>query len=68
METTGPRNRRITPSDLKRTQKALKKALRKERRRHDKMIELARKNEALHGELQSLQNVRNERNFPFECC
>lgn len=65
MDNNGPRNRRVTISDLKRTQKALNKALRKERRKRDKMIQLARKNDELHGELMRMQN---ERNFPFECC
>lgn len=58
-------NRRVSVADLKRHQKTLKKAIRKETKRRDKLNQLQRENDDL-----SLQLVRlrNERNFPFECC
>ncbi len=61
----GPNNRRVTPSDLKKTKKALKKAIRKEHKRRDVLVKLHRETEELHGELMRMQN---DRNFPFECC
>ncbi len=61
----GPSNRRVTPSDLKKTKKALKKAIRKENKRRDVLRKLHRETEELHGELMRMQN---DRNFPFECC
>lgn len=58
-------NRRITISDLKRTKQSLKKAIRKETKRRDKLAKLNVENEELYV---TLQRLRNERNFPFECC
>lgn len=52
-------------SDLKKTKKALKKALRKERKRRDNLAKLHKENEELSYQL---NRMRNERNFPFECC
>lgn len=62
----GPSNRRVSPSDLKRTKKALKKALRKEEKRHAVMSKLQKENEELHHRLSSFRNERN--NFTNECC
>lgn len=60
-----PRDRRVSVSDLKKTKKALKKALRKETTRRDKLVKLHKENEELSFQL---NRMRNERNFPFECC
>lgn len=60
---TGPKtNRRVSPSDLKRTKKALKKAIRKERTRRDNLLKLHKVNEILQSELNGL---RSDRNFPI---
>lgn len=61
----GPSNRRVSVSDLKKTKKALKKALRKEQKRRDNLAKLHKENEELSYQL---SRMRNERNFPFECC
>lgn len=61
----GPSNRRVSVSDLKKEKKALKRALRKETARRDKLVKLHKENEEL---AVQLSRMRNERNFPFECC
>lgn len=61
----GPSNRRVSISDLKKTKKALKKAIRKETKRRDNLAKLHKENEELSYQL---NRMRNERNFPFECC
>jgi hypothetical protein len=48
-------NRRVCPSDLKQTIKALKKALRKEEKRADKMLSLRQEIEELSGRLTALR-------------
>lgn len=47
--------RRISPSDLKRAQRALKKAIRKAERRRTRLVELQKQNDRLSGELRSLR-------------
>lgn len=48
-------NRRVCPSDLKQTIKALKKALRKENKRADKMLSLRKEIEELSYQLSQLR-------------
>lgn len=60
-----PVDRRVTVSDLKRTQKSLKKALRKERKRQDMIAKLRKENEDLYIEV---SRVRDARNNTGECC
>jgi hypothetical protein len=50
-----PRDRRVSPGDLKRTIKALTKAVRKERRRQSKMEPLKKRIEDLASELNALR-------------
>ena len=50
-----PRNRRVCPSELKQTIKALKRALRKENKRADKMLSLRKEIEELAGQLSALR-------------
>jgi hypothetical protein len=64
MDTDNPRqpspsfrpNRRVCPSDLKQTIKALKRALRKEEKRADKMAELRRQIDELAGKVRALRD------------
>jgi hypothetical protein len=63
MDSNGPKNRRVTISELKRTNKALKKALRKETRRRAELARMFQENDELHTQV---NRMRNERNFPFE--
>lgn len=65
MESNGPRNRRVTASELKKVKKSLKKAIRKERARREVLAKLHKENSDLQFELTRLHN---DRNFPFECC
>lgn len=60
-----PRDRRVTPSDLKRQKKALTKALRKERKRQEMIGKLRKENDDLSFEL---SRVRDSRNNTGECC
>lgn len=48
-------NRRVCPSDLKQAIRALKKALRKEEKRADKMLSLRQEIEELSGRLAQLR-------------
>lgn len=59
------RDRRVTVSDLKRQKKALRKALRKERKRNEMISKLRRENEDLSFEV---SRVRDARNNTGECC
>jgi len=63
--TTPPRDRRVTVSDLKRQKKALTKALRKERKRQDEIAKLRKENEDLYIQV---SRVRDARNNTGECC
>lgn len=53
----GPRNRRVCPSDLKKTIKSLKRALRKEEKRADKMAVLRQEIDHLSGLLRGFRNA-----------
>lgn len=65
MNTTAPRERRVTVSDLKRQKKALTKALRKERKRQEMIERLRKENEDLYIQV---SRVRDARNNTGECC
>jgi seryl-tRNA synthetase len=65
MDNNGPRNRRVTVSELKRTKKSLTKQLRKERKRQEMISKLHKENEELYIQV---TRVRDARNNTGECC